>query len=344
MKLRRLLLPVAALAAGSIALSACNANLGDVAAEVGGVSISSSELHQTLAAATSDAGFRCVISEGGTEKTSGAGDSYSAAFAAQMLTTLVEQQALDARLRAEHIVTTKFAKTAASAELAEAFAPGGQNDQSCTLQGAIVLAQLPASVRQRLIDLQAGEDVLASRAEGVPFTAAGIAKWAAANPAQATLSCVELAAFTSPTSAASFEKAVKAGGDFATSATAAGTQPDSGCVQATTLPSAIASAVAALSPSGLTAPIAYQGEYLVLQLTSRRVATGAEAAQLLLNTASAKISAIVHSTLAAAKVTVDPAYGTWAKVQTTYEVVPPHGPPASALFNPSAVEPSSLTG
>lgn len=337
MKLLRLLPPLLALAGASLGLSACNAGLSDAAAQVGSSSISRSELNATLSAMTGNAGFACVISGGNAKLTTGAGDSYPSGFAAQILTTMVEAKALRARAAAAQLTVTPFTRTIAKAQLLQAFAPGQSSDQSCTTPAQTIFTTLPARVRTQLLDLQSDQDLLAAHAIGVRLTPAGVANWARSHRAEATISCIELAPFPSASEAAAFAATVSGGSTFQAAASALGTQAQGGCVQATNLPSNVASAIAALSVGKVSAPVSYSGSYLVLELTSRSLAQGTEAAQLLLQSSASTVSGIVSSALAHVRVSVNPAYGTWRKVAATYEVVPPKGPPANLLLNPSAV-------
>lgn len=343
-KLRRFVATCTALtavAAGGLGLSACTAGLGNDAAQVNSYSISRGQLTDVLSAIDANSGFRCVITGGGSSATKGAGDSYSAAFAAEMLTTLVEERALDVQLGRQHLVLDDFARSLGLSELEQALAPGGSSDQSCTTPAATILAELPASTRDHFVNLQAAQDVLAARSVGVPLTQAGVGAWASAHPSEATLSCLDVAAFSSTSAAASFQRSVSGGASFATAAAAAGTQPESGCLSAATLPAPLPSVIGSLSVNNVSSPVSYNGGYLVVELTSRRLASGTEAAGLLMNVTASKVSAIVDAALAGVQVSVDPTYGSWKKVSATYQVVPPKSPPTGLLLNPSAVEPST---
>lgn len=337
MKPLRLLPPLLALCGAALGLSACNAGLSDAAAQVDNTAISRTELNATLAAMTSNTGFACVISGGNAKLTSGAGNSYPAAFAAQILTTLVEAKALARQAAAAHLSVTPFARTVAKAQLLQAFQPGQSSDQSCTTPAATILATLAPSVRNQLIELQANQDLLAAHASGVTLSASGVATWVQAHRAAATISCLELAPFPTASEAGAFASAVGGGTSFQSAAAAVGTQPQAGCVQAANLPAGIASAIGGLKVGGLSRPISYSGSYLIIQLTSRRVATGTEAAQLLLQASAAGVAHIVADALSRVSVSVDPAYGRWQRVSTTYQVVPPTGPSGDLLFNAAAV-------
>ena len=337
MKPFRLLAPLVALAGASLGLSACNVGLSDAAAQVGSTTISRSELNATLAAMTSNAGFACVITGGNTVKTTGAGESYTSAFAAQILTTYVEDAALRAKLADAHLALTSYARSIGHAQLLTALQPGQSTDQSCTTPAATVLAQLPSSVRAHLVDLQAEQDLLSADRAHVALTAAGVGAWARAHRSAATISCVSLVPFSTSSEAGAFVSALHHGSSFATAAQALGTQTQSGCLQVSALPANLATAINALAVGATSAPVSYSGNYLVFQVTSRHVATGSQAAELLLQTAAPNVSGLVSAALAGAAVSVSPAYGHWAKVAGTYQVVPPTGPAAGLLFNPGAV-------
>ncbi|MDA8296807.1 MAG: hypothetical protein M0004_09515 [Actinomycetota bacterium] len=337
---RRLLLPALALAGAALGLSACNANVATIAARVGGDQISRAELTDTLAAVNANSGFRCVITGGNSAKTVGAGASYSSAFTAQILTTLVENRALAAELRAQHLVVTPFARSIGQTELEQALAPGQSGDASCTEQAQVVLASLSPAVRRQFVDLQAEEDLLAARSEHVELTPAGLTAWAKANPDQATLTCLSVAVFQTKAAADHFASLARSAGasGFSSAAAASGTQAQSGCLQATSLPEPLRTEIGSAPTGVVSRAYSYNGGYLVVDVTSRKAATGKSAAALLMGSLASRIGTIVASALSSAEVHVDPAYGTWKKVSATYEVVPPKSPPPALLLNPSAVE------
>ncbi len=344
MKPLRILLPLFALSGAALGLSACNAGLSSDAAQVNTHSIPRGQLDAALHAIAKDPGFACVITGGNTARTVGAGDSYPAAFAAQILTTLIESHALDDRLAAERLATTPLAETVARAQLLQAFQPGQSTDQSCTTPAPTVLAGLEPSVRARLIALQADQNVLAAHAIGVELTTSGIAAWASAHPHAATLTCVDLAPFPSSAAAGSFITAVRKGTAFVAAAGALGSQVQSGCVAADSLPAGLGPALDALGVGQLSAAIPYSGSYLVFQVTRRSPVHGEHAAELLLQSTASRVSGIVAAALSAAQVHVNPIYGRWAKVSSGWQVVPPSGPPAQLLINPAAVGVSGTTG
>ncbi len=334
--MRRLLIPACLLLA-ALTLGACNANFTSFAATVDSATISQHELNETVQAADASSGFRCVVTGGGAEATRGAGVSYNAGFAAQMLTTLVEGRALKVELARHQLRLTGFARSVGRSELEQALAPGQATDQSCTEPAAAVLASLPASVRARLIDLQAAQAMLAARAIGAQLSVAGVAAWAKAHPSAARVTCLSVAPFPSKAAAAAFVAQLRKGASFSSAAASSGTQAQAGCVQATALPGGLGAVVDALAPQQISSPTPYGSTWLVFTVSSRRSATGSEAAGFLLNTAASKVGALVNRALARVEVQIDPAYGSWRNVQGTYQVVPRSGPPAAALFNSVAV-------
>ncbi|MCU1490122.1 MAG: Peptidylprolyl isomerase, partial [Acidimicrobiaceae bacterium] len=314
------------------------------AAKVGSSSISQSQLNSVLKAVSSDADFRCVVTGGGAELTNGsAPGSYSAPFAAQMLTTLVESRALQDELARRHLQVAAFARSLGTSELESAFAPGQSTDQSCTTSGALVLAGLPASVRRELVTLQSSQAVLAASTAGVKLSSSSVASWAKAHPTAAQLTCVSLADFTSQALAKSFVTQASKGANFTTLAGAAGAQAQSGCVQASALPASLATVVEALATGAVSAPASYNSGFVVFKVTSRKAATGQQAAALLINSVASKVGAVVNEALTAAQVQVDPAYGRWAKVNGTFQVIPHTGPAATLLVNPAAVGASTAS-
>ncbi len=72
-------------------------------------------------------------------------------------------------------------------------------------------------------------------------------------------------------------------------------------------------------------------------MTARRAPTLSEAASALVHAGSAAASKALARFVAKAHVEVDPRYGTWKKVGSSYEVKAPTGPPLHLLPNPTAV-------
>lgn len=348
--MRTVLASLAGLLAAGLALSACNPNLAANAAQVNGQAISSSQLTSTLGDIANDANYTCVLSSAtGGLTTKGAGAStYAAPFAAQILTTLVEEKALAATLAARRLQVGPFARKVSTAALQSQLTP--PQGSTCSVSGAAVLAGLPAQYRGFLVRLQAEQAVLLTDAAGVQLSAAGMARYAAAHPAESSLECVSAIETTSKSLATSLAAQVRNGASFATlakqhsiDATSAPAGGALGCVLPSQINSSLGATVSALQPGQVSAPLAFGSDWVIFQLTSRKPAPATEVAAVVLQSVAAKDTALIASALRHVRVHVDPTYGRWAKVSGVWQVVPPTGPPAGLLANPAAVTPPPAT-
>ena len=344
--MHRPLIALVALGLGSFALSACNAQFTPYAARVGNETISQATLDSALDSIASDAGYRCVVetTSGGSVNVTGAGNgTYNATFASAALSLLVEAQAVKDRIETMHLRVTKFADEVATNQLPSDFGP--PSGSSCTESGAAVFRGLPGRYRNVLLGLQADEDVLAARSVGVPLTKAGMSAYMRHHPSSTTLDCARVIEVASSEKATQLANAIRAGVSFAVVAKKNSLDSFSapkggslGCVLPTALINPLGRILAALPVGRLSTPIAFRSDWLLLEVTRRTpdslldVATKAVLPQGI-QAATADLASIV----AHAKVSIDPTYGSWAKVRSAFQVRPPSGPPLDLVPNPAAV-------
>jgi len=348
---RKILAPLAGLLVGSVALGACNADLSATAAHVDGSAISEARLDHTMSAIGADAAYRCVLSgSSGSVAVSGAGEgTYATTFAASLLTTLVEERALQASLAGKHLHLTSFGRSVATSDLEAQLAP--PSGSSCTASGSAVLSGLPQSYRSFLVQLQTEQAALMANDAGVALTASGMRRYAAAHPTSTTLECVSAIEVTSKAEATSLAAEARSGAaSFASLAkkysidqSSAASGGALGCVLPAQLTSSLSGVVSALSPGSVSTPVAFGPDYVVFQLTSRVPASASEVASVVLETEASKDSALVVAALKRARVAVDPQYGHWKDVAGVWQVAPPVGPPSKLLENSAAVTPPAST-
>jgi hypothetical protein len=340
---RTKLLPLVLVAAGALALSACDANFLPTAARVDGSFVSQSTLNQALDSVASDAGYRCLLeSSAGANVVAGvARGTYSASFTAGALSLLIEAKAADAAIAHAGLVVGPLATTLADDELATSFSPS--TGSTCTEPGTEVLASLGSSFRHALVSLQADQDVLAAHAVGAALTTTGVRAYAAQHPKETALDCTEAIEVASRAKAGQLAEAIKGGASFAlvakkNSIDASGQRGGAlGCLAPSALTSPLNHVVASLSVGVLSAPVQFGGDWILFEVTSRRAPTLSEAASALVHAGTVSASQAINAAVARAHVEVDPRYGTWRKVGSTYEVRAPTGPPLRLLPNPSAV-------
>jgi hypothetical protein len=340
-------------AMASLALGACNANLGANAAFVDGNPISEQRLDATLSAIASNSDYTCVLSSAtGGLVTSGAGaGTYAQRFASSILTTLVEQEALAKAVAADHLAVTPFARSVAVQALQAQLSP--PQGSSCSAPGAKVLSSLPSSYRRFLVDLQAEQAVLLAHRAGVALTKAGMAAYARAHPDASSLECISAIEVASRAEAVSLADKVRSGASFAQLAKRYSLDQASapsggalGCVLASQISPSLSSTVSSLAVGEVSAPVPFGSAWVIFQLSARKPASPDQVASVVLNSQLAKDQAVVSGALEAVQVHVDPRYGSWKRVAGIWQVVPPKGPPSALLPGSaaSAVAPSAPIG
>ncbi len=273
--MRRFLLPLALLVLAALALGACDSQFSATAAKVDGAALSQQSLNEALGATASDAAFRCIVqASSGSPSISGVGTgTYSSAYTAQVLTTLVDRQVLHTAVAPLHLPTGPVAGPLASEVLGDVYAaPSGS---SCA-SGPSAIAALGHPFRTDLLSYQEDQDALIAHEQGADLTTAGLAAYVRSHPQAGTLDCV--GAILASTKAASLKLAAKIahGASFASVAKSSSLDTTSGanggslgCLLPSELPAALASVVTALPLGKVSAPVSYSGYWVLLRVTSR---------------------------------------------------------------------------
>ncbi len=339
----RLLVCVAVVAA--LAFGACDAQFTPFAARVDGTAVSQSTLDAALDSVASDPGYRCLVetaSGGPTHVTGAAPGTYNTEFAAGVLSLLIEADAIHVAVGrlglAEGPVATKLATAQIGVDLSP---PTGS---TCAVTGAEVLADLSGPYRAALVQLQADEDALAAHAVGVTLTDAGVAAYERHHRSSTTLDCTWAIEVASEAKAAQLATAIDGGVSFAKVARKNSLDARSaddggylGCILPAAFQGSLGGIVAHLPVGELSLPIRFMNYWLLLRVTRRPVAPLAQAAAAVVDAGMTSAEKQFDSIVVAAHVSVDPAYGSWAKVRGTWEVRAPSGPPLDLVPNPSAV-------
>ncbi len=370
--MRKLVLPAALLAVALLA-GACDANLGGDAASVDGTAISQSTLTSNLSDAASDSIYTCELSSSGTltvagsgTKVTGAGSStYTSPFVAAVLNQLIQVTAVRNELARLHLSASSFARQEATLQLESELTPptssatGASGTPTCSGTGEGALKAFPKAYRNQLIELQAGLDVLAAHREGFALTPSGVRAYAVKHGGLPQERFVSIIATQSKAEAQTIAAAINQGASFASEARehsvdsqsaanggALGPIPDSedaGFVKPlnTLIPSlrtgVVSAPVAVTTTSG-------QKVWLLVLVTKVQSIPLADIASAYLPTLTQGETEVASTALHGARVTVSPAYGSWKNEHGVWEVVPPSGPPASLLPNPSAVGASGASG
>lgn len=342
--MRSFLPGLALVIAGALALSACDSQFLPVAARVNGSFVSQSSLNSALDSVASDAGYRCLLesSAGGARAVTGVSDgTYNASFAASTLSLLIEEKAAGVAVAGAHLSVTPLAEQVASAELAASFTPS--QGSACTEPGTEVLSALGGGFKTVLVRLQSDEDVLAAHAVGAALTPVGVRAYAKRHARATALDCIEAIVVASKAKAEQLAIAIVGGASFATVArknsldASAANGGSLGCITPSALTSPLGGIVASLPVGVVSPPVSFSGEWIIFEVTARRAPTLSEAAAAIIHAGSTAAARAIDASVATAHVEVDPHYGTWTKVGTTYEVKAPTGPPLRLLPNPSAV-------
>ena len=296
---------VAALAAGSLALSACDAS--PYAATVNGHTVSVSALNQQLASWASNKGFvkefdaQNSANQGGSGATvegKGVSGTYSSAFAAGVLQDMVGTTAIDQHLSARGIdVTTDQTVTSRAVNQ--------------YIYGAI-WSQFSQKMRSYLVDQQAAEGALAA----VPTDLSSLQQaYTAVQPYLFFTICVDQeSAFDAASAHAIISSGTVNGAEVCFDQQAM--EGQSAAYQA--------AARKLTKPGDISTAIPTTYGFVVIRLVSR-TAPGLSAGVKQVLSAEISPPASITGILSAAKVTVNPRYGTWSKGQLT----PPKAPLSS---------------
>lgn len=342
--MRRILLPVAVLAAVALACSACVVQVSPDAARVDGSGIPTSTLNSVLKASSADAGFLCEL--GATVHGSGGSSTYDSTFSGDELTLLVIAKAADIAVSRLKLSPTATATALAPQQVQGSFQPA--SGSSCTDSGTQVYAGLGTDLQSVLRRYQADQDVLAAHLAGVDFNASGFTRYVAAHPS-AVAECVSAIVVGSKTLATQLRSTITAGASFAAVAKAKSIDTSSapsggaiGCVPLYAFTAPLGPAIAPLRIGQLSEPIAFGTNYVLVVVTQRKPEATPDLVNTIMQAESVRVTSLLNGIEGGGKVTVDPKYGIWAQRSGKWTVVAPSGPADGLLLNPGAVTPSTV--
>ncbi len=346
--MKKFLLPLSLLVASALAVSACGVSATSDAASVDGQGISISTLNQTVTGVTTSAPFSCLVSQQGAIHGSGVAGTYSAKFVAQQLSLLVQEKVIAGEVNRLHLTSSSIAATLAQSQLAGALA--GQSGSACSSTGAQVLASLPASYAKLLLNLQLDQDLVSAHLAGATLSTQGIAAYTATHPGVTSQACVSVILVSSKSAADGVETKLHAGASF--SAIAKTTSVDStsaanggalGCVYPGQFTGSLSNVVSSIAVNSPSAPIAFQSDFVILEVTQRHPGTGPEAALAIVSSQTNAESAFMLNVERQRSVWINSQYGSWRLSSGQLEVVNGSGPKNSFVLNPNAVTPSGDT-
>jgi hypothetical protein len=346
------------------------------AAVVNGVAISQHSLNSDVTAIAKSPDYQCYINAQEYLESDGQqllplvdGVGYGAdqdlhptatvAFTDSYLDTAVGHQLILELAAQHHVVVTSqelaTARTALTNEISStmsevlqtAEADNARLDCGSTvaLTGAEVLATMPSSFVNSQVVFDATATAFQEDLSGVGSTPAALDSYFNAHPRLFDLSCITLAAYTSASAAQAGLAEVTSGTPFATVAAKTTGGGPQGC---TVLYNIIAdlpatSDLGTLALNTPSMPISYDGEYLVVEITSRTPSSYATAATAVQHAVEALGGARAQRAIDAAEkqasVQIDPRYGTW--IPATAQIVSPLSPALPDVLNSSVNSPAT---
>jgi hypothetical protein len=362
----RRLLAVLALSVLGAGASACD--LSPPAATVQGARISRSQLDAELSAVAHSPYAQCALELRGENlpaTLSGAGDdTVSSQLASAVLSTLVLERLVDQRLRQlGHPVTPADLRNA-RADLTAQLTPATAGTSPCPggVAGGPLIDRLPATFRSEEVRFLAAQERLAVTLGHLDLSTPALLAYYRSHQSEFQELCLSDIAVSSESQAQSIRSAITSGmTTFASEAEQSSldsqTAADGGqipCLPASeVVNSSILSAISGLSPGQVSEPVFEDtsasggpgGVWFLLEVDSRPVIPFAQSQarirQQLLSAQNASVAAEFSRLAKAAKVTVDPRYGSWSP---SAGIVPPPAPPAADLLSRTADTPGTTGG
>lgn len=374
--MKRFLVLLVVLAGG---LAAAALTVPDNAAVVNGSSISQQSLSSDVSAIAGSPYYQCYLnsqeylSSNGEQQlptVAGAGQGQnpgdnptaSTAFVATYLDTAIGHQ-LVLELAAQRGVTVTpaqlaNARTSLSGQISSVMSEVSQSEEgqnpryTCSvsgepLTGEQVLATLPASFVDQQVQFVATASALQEDLSGVGSSEADLQAYFDAHPSEFDTACFTVAVYSSEAAANEAAASVAFGTPFAQVAKATQGGGPQGCDELPVIASQLPTSAKldSLGTGAVSAPISYNGNYLLLQITSRTPTTYAKAKPLVAEVVQSKGSGATQKAITAverrASVDVDPRYGVWVPVQAS--VFPPLTPQPSDVLNAPANEAGATT-
>ena len=352
---------LAALAAVGAGSAACD--LSPPAASVDGSTVSRSQLDSELLSISQSAYAQCALEMQGLNLLSGSGGAgdftVPADLASYELSTLVVERLADEKLEGLGHPVTSADLTDARTDLASELTPGSSGSSPCPggIYGQQLVQRLPAGFRDNEVQFLAAQEQLAVTLGRVDVSTPALLAYYQAHQSQFQELCLSDIAVTSQAQAQSIRSAIESGSQrFAAEAQQSSidtqTAADGGeipCVESSeVVNSVILDAVTGLSQGQISQPVfentstsaGAAGVWFLLELDGRPAIPFADAEsqirQQLLAAQDSTVSAVFSRMVKAAKVSIDPRYGSWTPQSG---IQPPEPPPADDLLSRTADQP-----
>lgn len=338
------------------------------AATVGGATVSRRSLDRDLSAIAGSVDFQCYLSEEaslsagqptavrveGVSASSSTTGIYATPFVDNWLSRMVATQAA-VQVLARHGVTVSAGDLNVGKSVLErritavltTYARDAGTTPGCGGSGKAVLASVPSAFAAEQVRAQTEQALLEARAVGAGIEGGQVATYFAAHRGEFDKVCLSVIVTSTKQKAVTVDKAIKGGASFAQEAktnsidsTTAANGGTAGCgVLAGT---SLLQPLAQLPLHKVSTPIAYNGSYLVAEVTSRTPVSFTTVAStvltVLLLAGQSKADAQVAKVVQSGGVTVDARFG-HVKAGSSV-VVPPSHPPLSSLLSAQANTPA----
>lgn len=344
--MKRLSRPVAALAAlvvVSVACSACNLHVLPYAAVVNGSTVSQSTLNDTMSAIAHNGLYTCQLTDGSTSvRIEGAGkNTYASSFASDVLSILIEQQAVANQVARLGLAVPSDVATAARTQVIDGLGAG--QSETCPAAGDTIFAAFPPDYQDRLVEFQSNEDAIAAHLAGASLDPAGLAAYAEAHPGLAQQACISVIVSKTEHASKALHDELAKGADFAelakkhsVDAATAAKGGSVGCAMSFEFAPPLNSLVANAPLDKATEPIAFNGEYLLLEVTSRSPVEADQLVAAIFANSEAALGTHLTGLLSGAVVQVNSQYGSWTSLKGLNRVLAPKPPPATIVPNDAA--------
>ena len=368
--MKRLIVLLVVLAGG---LAAAAFAVPSNAATVNGAAISQDEVNSDLSAIANSQDYECFLNaeevvgsngQTGLPPIDGVGQptgtdahpTASTAFASNYVDTLIGHQlVLELAAKDDLQVTSQDLATAHAqleAQITSVLQDVAGSSYACgtgatALTAADVLHTMPSSFIDRTVRFDATVSLFEKHLAGVGPTTADLESYFTAHSGDFDTTCFTVAEYTSEADAQAAAAQVAAGTPFSQVAS----QTTGGGPQGCDILYGISSSLPAgsnlqeLPLNTVSSPIAVNGNYLLIEITSRTptsFATAKPEVQAAAESAGAgKARSAINAAERKAAVTVDARYGSWVPLKA--QVVPPPSPPVSDVLNAAANNPASTT-
>jgi len=324
----------------ALGLSGCNVRFAPYAAVVNGSEISQGQLRAALAAINANASYKCAIESSGTAHITGAGEgTYNSAFSAEVLSILIQDKAVRQDVARLKLPEPTSLEAIATSQLETSTAP----PSTCPGSGKSLMGAFTPAYRAALVRFQVDEDALAARAAGTSLAPSTLATYVAGHKNEMSLACVSVIEVASKATAVSLRSQLERGANFATVAKAHSvdttTAPQGGalgCIPDAEFTAPLDTVLAGLGLDKVSSPVAFSTDYLLLEVTSRQSEPYSELVTSVLGAEQPALNKVFPAVIKAAKVQLDPEFGTWSTSGSLAKVVANPGPPAAIVPNSSA--------